>query len=87
VPVPGTSYYNIQNKWHQNFLDVDKNNLVLSLNGQGISSIWALEPTHDANVFKIKNIQAGSYLVFDGKNIQLSTATNDLNSSWILEAP
>ena len=30
VPVPGTSYYNIRNKWHQNFLDVDKNNLATS---------------------------------------------------------
>jgi hypothetical protein len=88
VPVTGTSYYNIQSKWHQNFIDVDsKGSLILSPNGQGNSSIWILSPTSDANVFKIRNVQSGSFLGIDNKNAILTTSSGDVNSSWVLEAP
>lgn len=87
IPVQGTSYYNIQNKWKGTFLDTDNGKLVVSTSGQANSTLWVLEKTQDANIFKIKNIQTGTYLLIDNKVLALSPSNNDANSSWALELP
>lgn len=87
VPVTGTRYYNLQNKWKGNFLDTENGKITLSVNSQSNSSLWVLENTNDLNVYKIKNIQNGTYLALEGKNIILSQTATDAASSWMIELP
>lgn len=87
VTVPGTRYYNLQNKWKGTFLDIDNGKLILSGSSQSNSSLWVLEKTNDLNVYKFKNVQSGAYLSLEGKNIILSQSPADAVSSWMIELP
>ncbi len=89
IPVAGTSYFSIKNKWKQNFINIDRGYVVLSEIYQPQNCVWAMEPTQYPNVFRIRNVQAGGYLCIapTGKLILSANATNDLSSSWQLELP
>jgi len=86
IPVQGTNYYNIQNRWRGSFLAIDRGYVGLSVNNQSPGSSWSMEPTRDPNVFMIRNVQNGYYLSIANNNLILSNmANNDFSSAWTLE--
>ena len=88
VPVPGSNFVNIKNRWKGNFLDIDGSGVIrLSPNVAAPTSVWAFEPTHDANIFVIKNIATGGYLCLINNNLALSNNRNDPSFGWLLENP
>jgi hypothetical protein len=88
IPIPGTNYVNIKNRWKGNFIDTDRGYVIISLNSQSPGSMWSLEPTQDQNVFRIKNAKTGGYLSIANNNLVLSNnAGNDFPSAWQLEQP
>jgi hypothetical protein len=88
IPVPGTNYFNIKNRWKGNFIDTDRGSIILSLNAQSASCMWGMEPTQNPNVYTIKNAQTGGYLSLAYNNLVLSNnINNDLSSAWQLAQP
>ena len=87
IPVPGTNYFYIQNRWKANFLDNDRGYVVVSLNNQSPGSMWSMEPTPDPNVFRFKNAKNGYYLsIAYDKLILANRSGDDLSSAWRLES-
>ncbi len=86
TPVPGTSYFNIKNRWKGNFIDTNNGYIVISGNPQSQGSMWAMEATQEVNVFRIKNAQTGGYLGLANNNLILVN-NNDPGSAWRLEQP
>jgi len=88
MPVPGTSYFNIKNKWKGSFIDIERGYITVSLNAQSPGSMWSMEPTQDPNIFKLKNAKTGGYLSLVSNNLVVSNNThNDFSSAWRLEQP
>lgn len=87
IPVEKTNYYYLKNNGRQNYLDVSNNNPSLSFTNQYASSVWQLEPTHDTNIFKIKNVSTGKYLAMDDVYLILAEHNENMNSSFLIEAP
>jgi hypothetical protein len=86
TPVAGTNYYNIRNRWKGNFIDTNNGYVIISVNPQSTGSMWAMEATHEANVFRIKNAQTGGYLSLANNNLVLVN-DNGPSSTWLLEQP
>ena len=89
IPVNGTSYFSIKNRWKLNFIDIDRGYVVLSETYQPQNCMWSMEPTRDPAIFRIRNAQTGGYLCIasSGKLILSANAVNDPSSAWQLEQP
>jgi hypothetical protein len=88
IPIAGTNYFNIKNRWRGNFMDTDRGSIITSLNSQSPGSMWSMEPTRNPNVFRIKNAQTGGYLSIANNNLVLFNSTgNDFSSAWQVEQP
>jgi hypothetical protein len=87
MPIPGTRYVNIKNRWKQNYLGLDRGFVSMSADPRSTGSMWLLEPVQGANVFKLKNGEAGAYLSIDRSN-QLIVTTGagvEPGSNWIVQ--
>ena len=88
MPVAGTNYFNIKNKWKGNFIDTERGYITVSLNAQSPGSMWSMEPTRDPNIFMIKNAKTGGYLSVASNNLVLSNSSgNDFSAAWRFEQP
>jgi len=86
VPVPGTNYFNIKNRWKGDFINTNGGNITISINPQSPASMWSLEPTQNPNVFLIKNAKTGSYLSMAYNNLALSNnVKNNFSAAWQVE--
>jgi hypothetical protein len=86
IPVRGSNFFHIQNKWTHVFLDVDRNYVVLSQSDQGRGAVWVFEPTNEQDVFRVKNMATGGYLCLKDQQLAVSNDFNDAySSSWGLQ--
>ena len=86
LPVNGTNYFNIRNRWKNSFLSTDNSSL-LSNDGQSARSMWIVEETGTSNVFYIKNSSDNSKLLFQNGMLKVfgSYNNNDTEAQWVIE--
>jgi hypothetical protein len=85
LPVNGTSYYQIRNRWKNNFISTENNSL-LSDNGKSSNAMWLIEETSTSNIYTIKNAATNAKLSFqDGALKTSSSFGNQPSMQWIIE--
>jgi hypothetical protein len=83
--VQGSGYYSLTNRLKANLIAIERINLIMS-RSLNTGSSWTLEPTQDANAFKIKNAGTGEYLCIIANQLTISSIMgNDKSSIWIFE--
>jgi hypothetical protein len=86
IPVPGTNYVNIQNRWKNNYLTVDNGNLGLDNNYMNNSSQWILEPSQTPGTYHIRNVVTGTYLCIASNQLKLANNPNAVATcDWLFE--
>jgi hypothetical protein len=85
LPVSGTNYYIIQNRWKSNFLSIDDFSL-LSSNSQSRNALWLLETVDGGRSYTIKNASRNAAIT----NLNGVVQANPLergqqNTKWIIE--
>ena len=86
APIPGSGYYSIRNRWKGHYIATERGSLAMATNTALQGSGWVLEPTREANTFRIKNAEAGSYLSVISGQITVTAGNSNGNSTvWVLE--
>jgi hypothetical protein len=81
LPVPGSNYVKIKNRWKGNFIVTERGYLTLAPVDQSPGSMWIMEPV-DGNIFHIKSVQSGQYLSMGVNNIRLTPGTANPGATW-----
>ncbi len=86
LPVPGTNNFQIRNRWKNNFIS-SNNNQLLTDEGQSATSMWTVQETNTPNVFYIKNVNDNARLYVDNGMLKVSNSfiSNDALSKWVIE--
>jgi Ricin-type beta-trefoil lectin domain-like len=85
LPVPGTNYYVIKNRWKNNFISTGNNGL-LSVNDQSANSMWMIEAVGNSNTYTLKNVGTNRFLINQDGALQAEAVFADQpNARWILE--
>jgi hypothetical protein len=86
LPVNGTNYYQIKNRWKNNFVSTD-NNSMISDNGTSANAMWMIEETgSNSKIYIIRNAANNSKLTYqDGQLKTITSFGNQVNMQWIIE--
>jgi hypothetical protein len=85
IPVNGTNYFTIQNRWKNNFLSLD-NSGMLSTNNQSVNTEWLLETIDGGNTYTIKNAARNAAIINQNGTIQAAPLfAGQQNTKWIIE--
>jgi hypothetical protein len=86
LPVNGTNYYQIKNRWKNNFISTE-NNSMISDNGQSANAMWMIEETGSNNkIYIIRNAADNAKLTYqDGQLKTITSFSNQVNMQWIME--
>jgi hypothetical protein len=85
LPVNGTNYFVIKNRWKNTFISTD-NNSMLSANGQSANSMWSVEEIGNTHTYSIKNAANNTSLVFqDGVLKTAVIFSPQPYTQWIIE--
>ena len=84
LPVEGTDYVVIKNKWQENFISTADRYNLLSTNGKSQLAMWMVEPVlGSTRYFRLRNIGDNSYLSFDGiKLLSTPMQGNSPSAQW-----
>ncbi len=84
IPVTGSNYFNIRNRWKNNYLSSD-NNSMMTDNNQSQAAMWSVDET-SANTYTIKNAANNLKLVYQNGNLTTSnTFGTPAYSQWVIE--
>lgn len=84
LPINGTNYYNIRNRWKGNFLCVG-NMEMLSADGNTTQSQWFIEDAGN-NTYTIKNVMSNQKLTYQNGMLTLSNVFGlSDNVKWLIE--
>lgn len=86
LPVNGTNYYQIKNRWRNNFISTD-NNSMISDNGKSANAMWMIEETaNNSKIYTLRNAANNSKLTYqDGQLKAVTSSGNQVNMQWIME--
>jgi hypothetical protein len=86
VPVNGTSNFQVRNRWKNNYVCSNANNLMTD-NGQSANAMWMIQESGTANTFYIKNVTDNAKLYVENGVLKVSNSflNNDALSKWIIE--
>lgn len=85
IPVRGTSFYAIKNRWNNSYLSNSASNGFLSQDGRAFSSMWLPQQIENTNYFTLKNAADNTFLSFQAGNLITTPSDISLNSRWIFE--
>lgn len=86
MPIPGTHFVNIKNKWKGTYLGVEQGGLAVEVDGKLPQSMWLMESTPN-NAFRFKNAQTNGRLCTMGGD-QLAVSNDrktEFSSEWVIE--
>ncbi len=84
VAIPGTSYFNIRNRWKNNYITTE-NSEMISDDGRSQNAWWKLEDAGN-NIYTIKNGANSMKLVFQNGKLSTSNAFGTPTySQWTIE--
>jgi len=87
LPVPGTPYFYIRNRWKSNYLHQQPGERVdLVDNTSSPFCVWILEPSREPGKYRIKNAQSNFYITFAHEQVYLSNDREHQTQCW-LEKP
>ena len=85
MPVNGTNYYLLKNRWKLNYIATD-NKEMLSANKESVNAMWIVEPVGNTNTFTIRNVGNNAYLSIEpGRLTSMDISGSQLNARWIIE--
>ncbi len=87
VPVNGTNYYQIKNRWKNNFISTENNNMI-SDNGKSSNSMWLIEDSgNNNNTYTIKNAANNARLTYQDGALKTTSSFfgNQANMQWVIE--
>jgi hypothetical protein len=84
IPVPGSNYVKLKNRWKGNFIDTERGYITMAPVDQSPGTLWFLEPV-DGNQFHIKNVQSGQYLSMGPNNIRLTPGNGNPGATWQIQ--
>lgn len=85
LPVNGTSYFQIRNRWKNNFISTENASL-LSDNGQLSNAMWLIDENGSNNTYTIRNAASNAKLVYQDGLLKTTTFFgNQPNMQWIIE--
>lgn len=86
LPVQGTNYYFIKNRWKENYISTGVGSKMLSPNEQMQTAMWTLEPVANTNQYRIRSVGDGTYLNVLSGDIQSTILTGESQSAkWVIE--
>ena len=84
IPVPGSNFVKIKNRWKGNFIDTERGYITMAPVDQSPGTMWSLESV-DGNLFHIKNVQSGHYLSMTPNAIRLTPGTANPGATWQIQ--
>jgi len=85
IPVPGTSYYLIQNRWKGSYICGDNASL-LTNDTRSNNAKWTIELSSSKNSYNIKNAASGDYLVMENGQLLTMQVPGEMDySKWAIE--
>lgn len=84
IPVPGTSFVKIKNRWKGNYIAAERGYLTLVPDDQSPGAVWQLESL-EGNSFRLKNIQDNGYLSMANSQVRLTPGTSNPGVMWIVQ--
>ncbi|MFI5133642.1 MAG: RICIN domain-containing protein [Chitinophagales bacterium] len=86
LPVSGTNYYQIRNRWKNNFISTE-NNSMISDNGKSSNAMWLIEETGNNNTYTIKNVANNAKLTYQDGSLKTTNSFlgNQANMQWVIE--
>ncbi len=84
IPVPGSNYVKIKNRWKGNFIDTERGYITMTPADQSPGTLWVLE-FFGGNQFHIKNIQSGHYLSIIANQIKLTPGVANPGAGWMIQ--
>jgi hypothetical protein len=84
IPVPGSIYFKLKNRWKSSFIDTDRGYITMAPDDRSQGTLWSLEPLQ-GNMFYIKNVQSGQYLCVISNQIRLMPDFYNKGSSWMIQ--
>ncbi len=86
IPVQGTNYYLIKNRWKENYISTEMPNSILSPNSQSQGSMWMIEPILNSDQYRIRNAANGAYLNILSGDIQATNVSSEsFSAKWLIE--
>jgi hypothetical protein len=86
LPVKGTAYYLIRNRWKNTYVSNESTISFNSTNDQSVNSMWMLEPVGNSNTFNIRNAGNNTYLNTQSGKLQCTNVNSgQMNARWIIE--
>jgi len=83
IPVPGSNYVKIKNRWKGNFIDTERGYITMTPADQSPGTMWMLESI-GGNMFHIKNVQSGHYLSIIANQIKLTPGFANPGAGWMI---
>lgn len=86
VPIAGSNYVNIKNRWKENYISIDNGNLSLTNNYSSDACKWMLEPSLTSGAFRLRNAVTGGYLCIASNILKTAINYNNVNTAdWLFE--
>jgi len=83
IPVPGSNYVIIKNRWKGNFIGTERGYITMAPVEQSPGTMWRMEPV-DGNMFHIKSVQSGQYLSMGPNNVRLTPGAGNPGAAWLI---
>lgn len=88
LPVSGTDYVVIQNRWKPVCISTEKPGAMYSANTASAASLWKVEHLPGTDAVRFKNVGNGTYLNIEKGFLQSTPIWDDaLSARWLLERP
>lgn len=87
LPVPGTTYYVIKNRFRNNYITIDKNgNALMTNDAQPASAMWVVEEVGQTGTYTIRNAANNGKLVMQNNLLRVTTSySSGPSEQWIIE--
>jgi hypothetical protein len=86
IPIAGSDYVNIKNRWKENFVSIDNGMVVLTNNYSGDACKWMMEPSQSAGAFRLRNAVTGGYLCIASNILKTAINYNNVSTAdWLFE--
>lgn len=88
LPVSGTDYVVIQNRWKQICISTERPGAMYSANTKSVASLWKVEHLPGTDAVRFRNVGNGAYLNIEKGFLQSTPIWDDaLSARWLLERP
>ena len=86
IPVNGTNYNLLSNRWKNTFISNEAAAAFSSTNAQSVNAMWLIEPVGNTNTYTIRNVANNTYLNIQNGAVQSTTLFDAaITARWVIE--